>query len=464
MAGLVYDSVLDAVGATPLIRLRRVTEGLAPRVYVKAEWQNAGGSVKDRAALAMIRDAEARGALRPGGVIVEGTSGNTGIGLAMVGGHLGYRTLIVVPDTTAAEKVAALRAYGAEVVSTPGGLTREDPRHVMNLAARIAAETPDGWLADQYGNPANPQAHRDTTAPEIWEQTGGAVTHLVAGIGTGGTLSGTGSRLKELGRESGVTVRVVGVDPATSAYGGGDGSPYYVEAIGHYRHPDTVDDPWPANWDREVADEVLRVDDRTTMLTARRLAREEGLLLGGSSATAVAGALRVAADLGPDDVVVVIAPDSGRAYLSKYFDDAWLRHLGFLTEPDALVPAPLVDALTPAPVPVLRVSWTVGQAREALVGVTGPAPIARDRASGAAAPSEILGAARAGDLDGLRDDDPLRAHLGAEPPSVGAGEGVAAVLPALATGVEEVWVLRDGHVAGVVTTAAMRRHLRGASR
>jgi cystathionine beta-synthase len=456
VAGLVYDSVLDAVGATPLIRLRRVTEGLAPRVYVKAEWQNAGGSVKDRAALAMIRDAEASGALRPGGVIVEGTSGNTGIGLAMVGGHLGYRTLIVVPDTTAAEKVAALRAYGAEVVPTPGGLTREDPRHVMNLAARIAEDTPGGWLADQYGNPANPRAHRDTTAPEIWEQTGGAVTHLVAGIGTGGTLSGTGSRLQELGREAGRDVRVVGVDPATSAYGGGDGSPYYVEAIGHYRHPDTVDDPWPANWDREVADEVLRVDDRTTMLTARRLAREEGLLLGGSSATAVAGALRVAAGLGPDDVVVVIAPDSGRAYLTKYFDDTWLRHLGFLTEPDTQVPAPLVDALIPAPVPVLRASWTVARAREALIGVTGPAPIARDREFGAAAPSEILGAARPGDLHRLRGDDPLGAHLGDEPPSVGAGEGLAAVLPALPTGVEEVWVLRDGHVAGVVTTSAMR--------
>lgn len=450
MAGLVYDSVLDAVGATPLIRLRRVTEGLAPRVYVKAEWQNAGGSVKDRAALAMIRDAEERGALRPGGVIVEGTSGNTGIGLAMVGGHLGYRTVIVVPDTTAAEKVAALRAYGAEVVPTPGGLTREDPRHVNNLAARLADETPGGWLADQYGNPANPRAHRDTTAPEIWAQTEGRVTCLVAGIGTGGTLSGTGARLKELG-----PVRVVGVDPATSAYGGGDGSPYYVEAIGHYRHPDTVDDPWPANWDREVADEVLRVDDRTTMLTARRLAREEGLLLGGSSATAVAGALWVAADLGPDDVVVVIAPDSGRAYLSKYFDDTWLRHLGFLTEPDARVPAPLLDALTPTPVPVLRVSWTVARARKALVGVDGPAPVARDR-EGPAAPSEILGAVHPGDLDDARDDDPLRAHLGPEPPSVGAGEGIAAVLDGLRADVDAVWVLRDGRVAGTVTTAAMR--------
>ncbi|GAA4888444.1 cystathionine beta-synthase [Actinomycetospora straminea] len=438
-----HESVLDAIGATPLIRLRRVTEGLAPRVYVKAEWQNAGGSVKDRAALAMVRAAERSGALGPGGVIVEGTSGNTGIGLALVGGVLGYRTIIVVPDTTAAEKVAALRAYGAEVVLTPGGLTREDPRHVTNLAARIADGTPGGWLADQYGNPANPQAHRDTTAPEIWEQTGGAVTCFVAAIGTGGTLSGTGAALKERG-----PVRVVGVDPLTSAYGGGDGSPYYVEAIGHYRHPDTVDDPWPANWDRAVADEVVRVDDRTTMATARRLAREEGLLLGGSSATAVAGALRVAADLGPDDVVVVVAPDSGRAYLSKYHDDGWLRRLGFLEEPGS------VGELDVADVPVLRASWTVARAREVLDGVPGPAPVARDRESGPAAPSEILGALTATDLDGLPDGDPVVAHVRPAPPSVGAGETPADARAALGDA-PAAWLVRDGRVAGLVTRAVL---------
>ncbi|WP_433781826.1 pyridoxal-phosphate dependent enzyme [Actinomycetospora sp. CA-101289] len=446
MPGAVHESVLDAIGATPLIRLRRLTEGLAPRIYLKAEWQNAGGSVKDRAALAMIRAAEASGDLRPGGVVVEGTSGNTGIGLALVGGFLGYRTVIVVPDTTAAEKIAALRAYGAEVVPTPGGLTREDPRHVNNLAARLAAETPGGWLADQYGNPANPQAHRDTTAPEIWEQTGGRVTCLVAGIGTGGTLSGTGAALKELG-----PVRVVGVDPETSAYGGGDGSPYYVEAIGHYRHPDTVDDPWPANWDRAVADEVVRVDDRTTMLTARHLAREEGLLLGGSSATAVAGALRVARDLGPDDVVVVIAPDSGRAYLSKYFDDGWLRRLGFLTEADGQ--GPLVGELPLLEVPVVRASWTVGRARAALGELPGPAPVARDR-EGPAAPSEILGAVTAGALEGVADDDPVRDHATAQPPSVGAGEGIETARERLGDA-GAAWVVRDGRVAGLVTRAAL---------
>jgi cystathionine beta-synthase len=443
VSGAVHESVLDAIGATPLIRLRRLADGLAPRIYLKAEWQNAGGSVKDRAALSMVRAAERSGDLAPGGVIVEGTSGNTGIGLALVGGVLGYRTVIVVPDTTATEKVAALRAYGAEVVPTPGGLTREDPRHVNNLAARIAAETPGGWLADQYGNPANPQAHRDTTAPEIWEQTGGAVTVLVAGIGTGGTISGTGSALKERG-----PVRVVGVDPETSAYGGGDGSPYYVEAIGHYRHPDTVDDPWPANWDRAVADEIVRVDDRTTMVTARRLAREEGLLLGGSSATAVAGALRVARDLGPDDVVVVIAPDSGRAYLSKYFDDGWLGGLGFSDEGPGSV-GELATEL-----PVLRATWTVARAREVLDGVPGPVPVSRDRPHGAAAPSEILGALTAADLDGLPDADAVASHVGPVAPSIGAGEGIEAAR-AIVGEAGAGWVVRDGRVTGLVTRAAL---------
>ena len=367
--GSVHESVLDAIGATPLIRLRRVTEGLAPAIYVKAEWQNAGGSVKDRAALWMIRAAERSGALRPGGVIVEGTSGNTGIGLALVGGFLGYRTLIVVPDTTAAEKIAALRAYGAEVVLTPGGLPRDDPRHVINLAARIAQETPGGWLADQYGNPANPQAHHDTTAPEIWEQTGGRVTCFVAGIGTGGTLSGTGAALKERG-----PVRVVGVDPVTSAYGGGDGSPYYVEAIGHYRHPDTVDDPWPANWDR-----VRRRRDRARRRPHDDAHRPPPGPRGGAAARGLVGDGRGGgAACGP-------RPGSRRR---RRRDRARLRAgvplevLRRRLAATAGVPRragrgrPGAAGGRPAgvEVPVVRASWTVARARAALAGTPGPAP------------------------------------------------------------------------------------------
>ena len=290
----VHESVLDAVGDTPLFRLNRITEGLPAAVYVKVEFANPGGSVKDRAALAMVREAERLGDLRPGGVIVEGTSGNTGVGLAMVAAQHGYRTIVVVPDTIAREKVALLRAYGAQVVQTTGKVPRDHPDHVNNMARRIAAETPGGWHANQYDNPANPRIHELTTGPEIWEQTGGRVTHLVAGVGTGGTISGTGRYLKQHG------VTVIGADPATSVYSGGDGSPYFVESIGHYLHPATPVDVWPNAYDQGVVDRFERIPDRESLLVTRRLAREEGLLVGGSAGTAVAAALRVAAELGPE--------------------------------------------------------------------------------------------------------------------------------------------------------------------
>ena len=333
----VYESLLDAVGRTPLIKLNRVTAGLAAEVWVKVEFANPGGSVKDRAALAMVRQAERDGSLRPGGVIVEGTSGNTGIGLAMVAAQLGYGSIVVTPNSIAVEKVALLRAYGAEVVQTEAKLPREHPEHVIALAKRIAAETPGGWYADQYDNPANPRVHELTTGPELWEQTGGRVTHLVAGIGTGGTISGTGRYLKQHG------VSVVAVDPESSAYSGGDGSPYFVEAVGHYRHPATVDDAWPESYDQGVVDRFERIPDRESLTVTRRLAREEGLLVGGSAGTAVAGALRVAAELGPEHMVVAVLPDSGRNYLSKYFDDGWMTRLGFLDDPAGL----LADMISP---------------------------------------------------------------------------------------------------------------------
>ncbi|MET0189195.1 MAG: cysteine synthase family protein, partial [Pseudonocardia sediminis] len=326
--GPVYVSVLEAVGATPLVRLRRIVpDGCAP-VWVKTEWANPGGSVKDRAALNMVLDAERSGALAPGGTIVEGTSGNTGIGLAMVAAARGYRAVFVIPDRTTKEKVQLLKAYGAEVVPTPGLVPREDPRHVQQLAARIVAETPGAWLADQYGNPANPDVHEQTTGPEIWTQTGGRITHLVAGAGTGGTITGTGRYLQRTG---GVTV--VAADPESSRYGGGDGSPYFIEAVGHYLHPGTATDTWPSVFDTSVPDRFERVGDGESLRTVRRLAREEGLLVGGSAGTAVAAALRVSAQAGPDALVVAVLPDSGRIYLSKYFDDDWLTTLGFLDAP-----------------------------------------------------------------------------------------------------------------------------------
>ncbi|HZG91461.1 MAG TPA: cysteine synthase family protein [Pseudonocardia sp.] len=449
----VHESVLDAVGHTPLVRLNRVTSGLLPAVYAKVEFDNPGGSVKDRAALAMVRDAERSGALRPGGVIVEATSGNTGVGLAMVAAQHGHRAVCVVPDTIAREKVALLRAYGAEVVQTEGKLPREHPRHVKNVAGRIAAETPGGWFANQYDNPANPRVHELTTGPEIWAQTRGRVTHLVAGIGTGGTISGTGRYLRRHG------VRVIGADPTASVYGGGDGSPFFVESVGHYRHPDTAGDDWPSVYDTAVVDLIERIPDRESLLVTRRLAREEGLLVGGSSGTAVAAALRVAARLGPDGLVVAILPDSGRNYLSKYFDDGWMAEQGFL---DAGV-GPLVRDRLPGPRPLAVAPAATPVADVLAAHPTGPVAVvvARDSPDATRSAPEVLGVVSA---------DALAAALAADP-GLGAGPVRPHAVPAVAVGVGEdlatatarardaeyLLVVVDGRVVAVHPAAALRR-------
>ncbi|PNE39984.1 PLP-dependent cysteine synthase family protein [Streptomyces noursei] len=318
----VYESLVDVVGNTPLVRLNRITAGLSTPIYAKLEYVNPGGSVKDRIALSMVRAAEDAGLLRPGGTIVETTSGNTGVGLAMVAAQRGYRCVFTLPEKSSAEKVAVLRAYGAEVVVCPGDVPREHPDHPRSAAERIARTTAGAWLVDQYNNPANPRAHHGSTGPELWRQTEGRITHLVAGVGTGGTISGTGGYLKEV---SGGRVQVIGADPEASVYSGGPGTAYAVESIGLFRHPETVDDSWPESFHTDVVDRFERINDRDSLLTARRLAREEGLLVGASAGTAVAAALRVAAGLGPDHLMVVVIPDSGRNYLSKVYDDEWLR-------------------------------------------------------------------------------------------------------------------------------------------
>ncbi|GLY43125.1 cystathionine beta-synthase [Amycolatopsis sp. NBRC 101858] len=440
-----FDSVLDAIGGTPLIRLARI----APRVYVKAEFLNPGGSVKDRAALAMVLAAERSGALPPGGLIVEGTSGNTGIGLAIVAAQRGYRLTVVVPDKTSAEKTAILRAYGAEVVVTPGAVAREDPAHVRQVARRLAAER-GGWLADQYDNPANPAAHRETTGPEIWRQTRGRITHFVAGIGTGGTVSGAGAYLKEV---SGGRVRVVGADPEHSVYSGGDGSPYLVESIGHYRHPDTAEDLWPQSYHRDVLDRVEAVGDRESILTARRLAREEGLLLGASAGTAVAVALRLAAEAGPDDVIVVVVPDSGRSYLSKYYDDDWVLRLGFPVEQaGGPTVSDVIGPLPPAP-PGLPATASVGEAladgHPATLRPVGP------RASGPPSVAEVTGTLDVAELRLMltagvaRPADPIAGYVTDPLPAIGIGESREAALARLGTH-EAAWGLVDGRVAGTI--------------
>ncbi|WP_234401529.1 pyridoxal-phosphate dependent enzyme, partial [Thermobifida halotolerans] len=284
----VYNSLIELVGDTPLVRLKKVAAGLAPTVLAKVEYFNPGGSVKDRIALRMVEDAERRGLLGPGGTIVEPTSGNTGVGLAIVAAERGYRCVFVCPDKVGADKLAVLRAYGAEVVVCPTTVAPDHPESYYSVSDRLAATIPGAWKPDQYANPNNPESHYHSTGPEIWKQTEGRITHFVAGIGTGGTITGVGRYLKEV---SDGRVRVVGADPEGSVYSGGTGRPYLVEGVG--------EDIWPATYDTSVCDEVIAIGDKESFLMTRRLAKEEALLVGGSCGLAVAAALRVAATAGP---------------------------------------------------------------------------------------------------------------------------------------------------------------------
>jgi cystathionine beta-synthase len=315
-----YDSALDAVGRTPLVRLHRVIDGASALVLAKVEFVNPGGSVKDRPAVEMIRDAETRGVLKPGATIIEATSGNTGTGLAMAAAIRGYRCILVMPDKMSKEKIDLLKAYGAEVVITPTNVPNDSPESYYSVADRLTAEIPGAYQPDQWHNANNPDAHYRTTGPEIWEQTGGTITHFVSGMGTGGTISGTARFLKERKPE----ITVVGADPEGSIYSGDTPKSYKVEGIGMSYLPKTVD--------MRVIDRILRISDRESFLMARRVAREEGLLVGGSSGTAVAAAVRVARELPPEAVLVVVMPDSGRGYMSKIFNDEWMRANGFLSE------------------------------------------------------------------------------------------------------------------------------------
>ncbi|MFD5463186.1 pyridoxal-phosphate dependent enzyme [Kitasatospora sp. NPDC127059] len=450
----VHESVLDAIGGTPLIRLARLGAGIAAPIYAKAEFLNIGGSVKDRAALSMVLAAERDGLLRPGGTIIEATSGNTGIGLALVGRQRGYRVIAGVSDKAAPEKADILRAYGAEVVLAMTSVAREDPQHLFNVVTRLSEEIPGAWLANQYDNLANPDAHVRTTGPEVWEQTGGRVTHFVAGVGTGGTVTGTGGYLKQV---SGGAVTVIGADPESSSYGGGDGSPWFVESIGHFLHPETVEDRWPQAYRSEVVDSFERIPDRESLLMARQLAREEGLLAGPSSGTAVAAALRVARGLGPEDVVVVLLPDSGRSYLSKVHSDVWMREWGFLEdEGDGL--RVLLDAA--GALVTVGADASVAEALAALRAAPGGVvPVVLPRAGrpyGVAAGEvigsvsrEVLAAALAD--GGAKPDGPVRPLLGPALPTVGVGQSVAQARAALAGGHPAVVVLVDGRVAGVLS-------------
>jgi cystathionine beta-synthase len=446
----VYDSLLDLVGNTPLLRLRKVTQRLgptAPAVLAKVEYFNPGGSVKDRIALRMVEAAEKSGDLQPGGTIVEPTSGNTGIGLAMVAQEKGYKCLFVCPDKVAQDKIAVLRAYGAEVVVCPTTVSPDHPDSYYSVSDRLARETPGGWKPNQYTNMENPASHFHSTGPEIWAQTEGRITHFVAGIGTGGTISGTGRYLKEI---SGGRVQIVGADPEGSVYSGGTGRPYLVEGVG--------EDIWPETYDKSICDQIIAVSDAQSFLMTRRLAREEALLTGGSCGMAVVAALEVAAGAGPDDVIVVLLPDGGRGYLSKIFNDEWMADYGFLTAETA--EPRISDVLErkagglPTFVhahPTDTVRTVIGALREFDVSqlpvLSAEPPVMAAEVVGSIVEHDLLEALVAGKA---QPDDQVAGLMSPPLPVVGSGEPVSAAARALERAGAAV-VLVDGKPAGVIT-------------
>jgi cystathionine beta-synthase len=315
----IKDSILETIGDTPVVRLSRIGAGLTPQLVAKLELFNPGGSIKDRVALRLIEAAERDGSLRPGGTLIEPTSGNTGTGLAIAARLKGYRVIAVMPDKMSREKIDLLRAYGAEVVIAPTDVAPESPQSYYRVADRLTEEIPGAFQPNQYRNPANPQTHYETTGPELWRQTAGRVTHLVVGVGTGGTITGMGSYLKEQNPD----IQVIGADPVGSIYSGDEVHPYLVEGVG--------EDFWPSTFDPAVVDRYVRVSDRDSFLTTRRLAETEGMLLGGSCGLAVHAALEVARGIeDPEALVAVVLPDGGRAYLSKIFNDTWMASHGML--------------------------------------------------------------------------------------------------------------------------------------
>jgi cystathionine beta-synthase len=447
----IAQHISDLIGDTPLVELTSVVPEGSGRVVAKIEYLNPGGSSKDRIAVKMIDAAEASGALRPGGTIVEPTSGNTGVGLALVAQRRGYRCVFVCPDKVSEDKQNVLRAYGAEVVVCPTAVAPDHPDSYYSVSNRLVEEIDGAWKPDQYSNPNGPASHYETTGPEIWADTDGTVTHFVAGVGTGGTITGAGRYLKEI---SSGRVKVIGADPEGSVYSGGTGRPYLVEGVG--------EDFWPQAYDPAVADEIIAVSDADSFDMTRRLAREEGLLVGGSCGMAVVAALRVAERAGPGSLTVVLLPDGGRGYLSKIFNDAWMSSYGFLRTPlDDSRPEPTVgdvlrgksgelpDLVHTHPSETVRDA--IGILREYSVSqmpvVGAEPPVMAGEVAGSVSERELLSAVFEGRA---KLADAVSEHMSPPLPLLGAGESASVAATALADA-DAVMVVEGGKPVGVIT-------------
>jgi len=447
----IAQHISEIIGNTPLVQLNSVVPPGSGRVVAKVEYLNPGLSSKDRIAVKMIDAAEASGELKPGGTIVEPTSGNTGVGLALVAQRRGYRCVFVCPDKVSEDKQNVLRAYGAEVVVCPTAVPPEHPGSYYSVSDRLVGEIDGAWKPDQYSNPQGPASHYETTGPEIWADTDGQVTHFVAGIGTGGTITGAGRYLKDVSEGR---VKVVGADPEGSVYSGGTGRPYLVEGVG--------EDFWPTAYDPAVPDQIIAVTDSDSFNMTRRLAREEAMLVGGSCGMAVVAALKVAEQAGPDSLVVVLLPDGGRGYLSKIFNDAWMSSYGFLrTRLDGSIEQPTVgdvlrgksghlpDLVHTHPSETVRDA--IGILREYGVSqmpvVGAEPPVMAGEVAGSVSERELLSAVFEGRANLA---DAVGTHMSPPLPIIGAGEQVSALAKTLRD-LDAVMVVEEGKPVGVIT-------------